>query len=446
MDNVAKSPGEDKKRTVGSAAVHSAPGAMPRAAFAVWVLLLAAGGSVWAGQAFAPRPVMVSVRDAGEIEKAAAIHAAGVILIAPAASGPATSELARAARERGLTFWLAARNLNAASALASALASADADGLALILSDPEQPASPRRNFDELMKIKREGDRLAEALQRLKARLGRRMLAVCAPLRAINPQTAASAYIPVKDMIRSGVVDWVCLSGAERYNFHRLRLQRDAALHAGLFVDAGAAPARTRAGLVARAVLAAGRSPSCEAVWLVGFPIDLARQAATDAAAAAKRREAERAAIEQAIRSGRFAVDQAIPASERNNQASVHGVAQSFTPSRDGECPLAEVYATIRGSAASDLKVEIRDDASGRPGKRVLAAAAIPAFALAHEPTYRWARAWFKPAAKLRKGQRYWLYLPNASARGGSYVWGIAGNGATERGRAWSSRYDYSKHS
>ncbi len=47
--------------------------------------------------------------------------------------------------------------------------------------------------------------------------------------------------------------------------------------------------------------------------------------------------------------------------------------------------------------------------------------------------------------QLKRGTKYWLYLPDASHPEGRYLWGIAGNGATQRGGAWSRRYDYTKH-
>ena len=407
----------------------------------LWIVLASTPVDAWC-------PLVVSVRGSGDIEKAASLRATGVVFVAEGSAmneAESMAKLAAQARARGLSFWIGVRTLDRAAALASA----DVDGLALIFSCFAKAPAKRRNVRELMEIKARGERRGAAVRRLKSLLGRKKLALCTRIDAIAPETAVCAYVPAKELIRAGVVDWVCLSAAERYNFHRLRLLRDTVLHAGLFADAASAKSKAWPDLVRQAVLGSMWNETCERAWLVGFPIDLVRRVAVDAIETHRRYGARRAVIDAAIRSGRWAVDQEVSASARTSQATVHGVAQSFAPSRDGACPLAELYVTVRGAAGAalpPLKVEIHTDDGGKPGPRVLASATIPLVAFRHEPTYRWGRALFEPAVKLRKGRRYWIYLPNASGRQGSYVWGIAAKGATARGRAWSSRYDYSKYS
>jgi len=325
----------------------------------------------------------------------------------------------------------------------------EATGLALMFPSPQGEDAPTVDFEALMAIKEKGDALGEALRQTKKRLGAsQKLAICAPYSEIRPETAKRTYVPVEDLIRDGTVDVVCLSGTERYNFHRLRLLRDVPLRAGTFVDGAAIEEKARAGMLSRAVLGAIQNDTCECLWVHNLPIEMVGRVITHTMESCEREKAQREALAKAIEEGRLIVDQGVPAKSRNNQATVHGVAQSFVPSEDGACPLIQLYAALRrcrGPLPPALKVEIRLDDRGKPGKEALAKSEIPAAELGHEPTYRWGSANFEPAVPFAKGAKYWLYLPDASHPEGSYVWGIASNGATERGNAWSRRYDYTKH-
>ena len=142
------------------------------------------------------------------------------------------------------------------------------------------------------------------------------------------------------------------------------------------------------------------------------------------------------------------MDQEVSEKGCNDQATVHGVAQSFVPSRDGACPLVQTYAAIRGCPGPlppPLKVEICEDDGGKPGQTVVANTEIPAAEFGHEPTYRWGSAYFNPPVKLRLGRTYWIHLPTARHPEGSFVWRIVKDAATARGRAWSRSYAYANH-
>ena len=300
-----------------------------------------------------------------------------------------------------------------------------------------------------MAVKSKGDALGESVRQIKKRLGAtQKLAICGPYSEIRPETARGTYVPVEDLIRDGTIDVVCLSETERYNFHRLRLLRAAPLRTGTLVDGAAIEEKARAGMLSRVVLAAMQNDTCECLWVHNLPIDLIGRVITHTVESHAHEQTQREALVRAIEEGKLVVDQEVPAKSRNNQATVHGVAQSFVPSEGGACPLIQLYAALRGCRGPlppALKVEIRTNDDGKPGRETLAESEIPAAEFGHEPTYRWGSASFEPAVPLKKEAKYWLYLPDASHPEGSYVWGVAGEGASERGNAWSRRYDYTKH-
>lgn len=415
------------------------------------ILLIGIVGLASAMAQVGDREFVVSIRatGSGEAAKAASLGAGGVLFVIEDPTKD-TSELIRAlcaeTKRNGLKLWIGTRSLTKVRHLKLH----EAVGMALIFPPQEgEPARPD-DFDSLMENKRRGDRLGAAIRQIRREFGsNKGLAICVDHSAIDPETAADMYVPVRDLVRDGTVDLVCLSGVERFNFHRLRLLRDTPLCAGAFLDGRSTTEKARAGLVSRGVLAAIENDTCECLWIANLPIDLVGRVVTDTVDGYKRNKAQREAIDRAIEEKELVVDQGIPEKARNNQATVHGVAQSFVPSRDGGCPLIQIYAAIRGCRGPlppALQVEIRTDEGGRPAGNAIATAAIPAAEFGHEPAYRWGSAHLGPPVGLKKNMRYWIYLPNASRAEGTYVWGIAGDGANERGNAWSCRYDYAKHS
>jgi len=265
---------------------------------------------------------------------------------------------------------------------------------------------------------------------------------------ITPETARTQYVPVADLVRDGTVDVVALAGAERGNLHRLRLLRDAPLGGGVFLDGRSCEENRRVDTLRRTALDAVQNETCQLLWLDGFSLEMVSAVASTVESWRNGRR-QRAALETAVAKGELTLDQEVSEKDARDVASLHGVAQGFVPSRDGRCPLVQIYAAIRGSHASlppPIHVELRGDEGGKPGSNVLAQADIPAAEFGPEPAYRWGTAELVPAPLLKKGQTYWIHLINTSHPDGNYVWRMAKDAAGPRGHAWSKRYDYTKHS
>jgi len=421
------------------------------------VLLTLSGRSSWAdigGRGFV---VAVSAEDAASLDKSiadAAGHGATGVLLAVDDVSDETAELVRRAsahtKQRGIELWLGITQCwETAPSRMERLSTEQVAGIAFLFPTPQgEPAEPG-NVAAQMEIKKRGEQLGELIRRVKGGLqNNQRLVVCVAAWEIDPETARDRFVPVKDLIRDGTLNCVCLAGAERMNFHRLRLLRDASLRAGIFLDGDSAEERHRAGLLERAALATVDNSTCDCLWLSGLPTALAARVVPQAIKRREQAKARQTALEEAIQRGALVVDQEVSEQDCNDQATVHGVAQSFVPSRDGECPLVQLYVAIRGCSGPlppPLAVEIRDDDGDKPGEAVLAKTEIPAAEFGHEPTYRWGSAYFDPPVSLKKGDKYWIHLPAARHAEGSFVWRIVKDGANARGRAWSRSYDYASH-
>jgi len=353
-------------------------------------------------------------------------------------------------KQRGVELWLGiTQRWETVPRLLERLKTEQVAGIAFLFPAPQgEPAEPGDLVTQ-MEIKKRGEQLGELIRQVKAAIQKNQkLAVCVAASEIDPETARERFVPVKDLIRNGTLDCVCLAGAERVNFHRLRLLRDAPLEAGIYLDGDSYEERQRGGLLERAALATVDNPTCDCLWLSGFPPALAVRVVPRAVERREQSKARQKALDEAIQRGTLVVDQGIYEKDCNDQATVHGVAQGFVPSRNGECPLVQLYLAIRGCPGPlppPLKVEIRDDDNGKPGESVLAKTGIPAAEFGHEPTYRWGSAYFDLPVSLKQGNKYWIHLPAARHAEGSFVWRIVKDGANARGRAWSRSYDYSRH-
>jgi hypothetical protein len=388
-----------------------------------------------------------------QMTKGASCGAGGVAVIVRAVTGETAALIAdlstRAARH-GTKLWIAVeRPDESAPDFARALASLPVEGLALYCAAPKGDSTDPDKRAALLAIKRRGDELGQSIRRVKRQLGaQKKLALCTAMSEIAPETARGQYVPVGDLVRDGTVDVVALGEAERMNFHRLRLLRDAPLRAGSFLDASSVEEKRRAGQLSRAALEVLQNDTCELLWLCDFPVQMVSQVVPVAVEGLKQSLERREALEAALAKGELVVDQEVSEKNCNDQASLHGVAQSFVPSRDGLCPLVQVYAAIRASRGPlppPMHVEIRADAEGKPGAGVLAKTDIPAAELGLEPAYRWGSARWNPPLPLKKGQTYWIYLTNTSHPDGNYVWRLLKDAAGPRGHAWSRLYDYTKH-
>ncbi len=421
---------------------------------AIWLL---SDRPAWAdigGRGFV---VAVNGADGTSLEESiadAATHGVtGVLLVVGDVSDEVMKSIRQASdlsRQRGLEFWLGiTQRWETASRLMDRLDAEQVAGIALLFPMPQGEPAELGDLAAQMEIKKRGEQLGQLIRQVKATLSKNQkLAVGVAASEIDPETARDRFLPVKDLVRDGTLDCVCLAGAERMNFHRLRLLREAPLAAGIYLDGSSSEERQRGGLLERAVLAAVDNPTCDCLWLNGFPTALAVRVVPQAVERRKQAMARQQALEEAIQRGTLIVDQGISEKDCNDQATVHGVAQSFVPSRDGECPLVQLYAAIRGCSGPlppSLQVEIRSDDNGKPGESVLAKTQIPATEFGHEPTYRWGNAYFDSPVTLRKGKMYWIRLPAARHVEGNFVWRIVKDGANARGQAWSRSYDYANH-
>ena len=369
--------------------------------------------------------------------------------IEPEAAEP-ISRLSGEAHRRGVRLWVAVDFPGkVAPAALDRLPLRQVGGVALIVPPPQGKTTQPGKLPALLDLKAKGDALGAKIRQIKGKLTKgQKLALCVAVSEILPETARDQYVPVNDLVRDGTLDVVCLSEAQGLNFHRLRLLRDAPLCAGVLLDARSAEPSRQAGLLERAALAAVANPTSECLWLAGFSRALVGQVVPSAVERHKQAQARQAALEKDIAAGELAVDRAVSEEGCNDQATVHGVAQSFVPSRDGLCPLVQIFAALRGCAGPlppAPRVEIREDEDGKPGAAVLARTEIPAGDFGREPAYRWGSACFDPPVRLRGGVTYWIYLPDARRPEGSLVWRLVKDGAEAGRRAWSRAYDYSKH-
>ncbi len=388
-----------------------------------------------------------------QMAKAQSQGADGLMLVLDGLQGDPTKtieHLSARAAQLGLKLWIGTSfPTPAAKRAAQTVASHKVEGLALVFPQPTGEPKESSDLAGLFAVRREGIELGDSIRALKSTLGaNRKLAICLAASEIAPETTLDRFVPVGDLVRDGTLDVVCLSGAPRNNFHRLRLLRDTPLRAGIFLDAATVEARGRLGLTGRVVLEAAENETCECLWLAGFSADVAARVVSDTLQHQKQERAQREALNRAVAEGRLVIDQQVSARAADNLATVHGVAQSFRPSRDGAIPLVQLFAGLRGCSGPlppPLVVEIRADEEGKPGEQILAKTEIPARQFGHEPAYRWGSARFDPPVRLKRDVRYWIHLPNATSPQGSYIWRIASDGANQRGAAWSRRYDYSKH-
>ena len=388
--------------------------------------------------------VGIQTSDSATLDKAVAMGAAGVVLNS-ADPGKSLASLSDQTAKHDLALWLGVPYPGKVPELAHA----NIEGLALIFGPATGEPIAKTDFQQLLARKRQGDEVANAIRAAKKSLpARTKLALCTDLSEIAPETSHTRYVPVRDLIRDGTLDVVCLGDAEGFNFHRLRLLRDAPLRAGILVDGSGIKGKGTGGIVSRAVLASLKNDTCDSLWLLRLPIDLTSQMVPQTITGYSQGTAQHQAIQEAIRKGELVIYQEVDPKTCNDQATIHGVGQSFIPSRDGVCPLIQIYAAIRGCKGSlppPLQVHLRINDGNMPGGVSIAKTTIPASAFGHEPTYRWVNAYFDPPVHLSKGEKCWIYLPNAKHPEGGYVWRIIKKGASERGSAWSGRYKYGDH-
>lgn len=419
----------------------------------VWAAAIAGGLAVVSPAATGDAPagplaVVVSVgvaprRDVADLGRALsalrAQGAAGVLLCGAGVDAATAPALASLGGDGPVELWVAADFPGDVSPAATACGALPCTGLALVLPPPQGEPLPHTDLAPLLERRRAGEALAERVRAVRLGLApERRLALCVPLANTRPETSRGYAVDVGGLIRDGTVTTVVYSGDPAWNAHRARLLTDRPLRVAATVS-GAHP-----GAVQDAVLAACSNPTLDALWLCDMNAAHGLALVRDTLAAREAAVRLEASLAEALAAGRAKVILEVPEKRGNNQATVHGVAQCFTPTAAGGCTAVQVYAALRlkGDAApTPLRVELRADRDGRPGDQVLAAGTIPAVAFGHEPSYRWGTVCFAPAPALAAGQRYWVYLPANEV----YVWRLVSAGATSESHAWSCRYDYGTH-
>lgn len=308
-------------------------------------------------------------------------------------------------------------------------------------SDPRK-AEPD-SLAQMFFIRLKGEHLAAAIREVAAEARRRgkRVGLALPFSETNVRTAVHAYLDVEGLIREKVVDEVALSGQPRFNLLRWKVQAEPPPTAGLWATIPADGKGLRATLAA-----ALENATADGLALDALPaLAAGRWKQIPEAAKAwetQRREKERFAA--ALASGEYRVVAGVPEAKGADQATTHGVAQSFALEQPADVVAVRLFLALRAAADAevpDIAVELRADRDGKPLGDVLAAGTVTPFQVSAEPSYRWAAAQFPSAVRLEAGRTYWIHAPNAPG----YVWRIDPSASYPRGNAWSSRYDYAKH-
>ena len=302
---------------------------------------------------------------------------------------------------------------------------------------PPETAAPG-SVEHGLVLKLKGEIALRRAQALKQKGGK--VIALAPVTALRLSAATTHFLDLVPAVQQGWLDEVWLDGVDRHQPILLKLRAKHPLQVWQWLDMGQFDSvklgQVRSIESLDGVVLAGGEPD---------PVALVKRFQSMVKAFAAH-EARMQTLQQALASGKFACVAGLDAKHRDNQATVHGVAQQFRPSASGACRLVRIFATIRGGtdpALPALTVRLLDMPPKEAGKP-LATAEIEPWQFALEPNYRWGMAAFEPAVPLERGKDYWLHLPHVAAGGVTYVWGCAKPGKYAPGQGWSRRYDYSQ--
>ena len=298
------------------------------------------------------------------------------------------------------------------------------------------------SLEQMFFLRLKGEHLAAAVRKVAAEAHRRgkKMGLALPLSETNVRTAVHAYIDVEGLIRDKTLDEVAVLGGQRFNFLRWKVQADPAPVASIWVGTGpdGKGLRTTIGMVlknatadglvldALAALAGGRCGEVEA-----------------AVQALEKQHLERERFDAAIAKGEFHVVAGVREPKDGDQATTHGVAQSFLLDKPASVAAVRLFVALRAAPdadVADLSVELRADREGKPNGEVLAAGAINPCALSADPTYSWAVVRFPALVRLEAGRAYWIYVSDTKG----YVWRMDRKASYSHGNAWSRQYDYTK--
>ncbi|MEA3402133.1 MAG: hypothetical protein U9R79_12930 [Armatimonadota bacterium] len=303
--------------------------------------------------------------------------------------------------------------------------------------DPRQ--AEEGSLQHLLFVRLKGQMITELFRELSAAADV-PLYVATPPSDVRPETALWRHIDLHALLAGDLVAGVIMVSEEPVDLRRYRLHTQRPILAGLMVpgDAAAAAAAVMRSRDGGVLLVTARERT-GAEWLQAF---------AQAADAYRRGRRQRLRLAEAVESGELRVVAGVKPEGELDQATIHGVGQSFQVARPVAVSAVGLLCTLRGAgpaAMPDLQVRICPDADGRPDtERVLAEGRIPAAAFAEAgPGYQWGYARIDPPLALEADTTYWLHAPESTAGGNSYVWRVAPDGrAYPHGHAWSSRYDY----
>ncbi len=304
-------------------------------------------------------------------------------------------------------------------------------------------AAAETSVDRALFAGLQAEAMGELLSAIRKQCPRLKLALACTRSDLVPYTAIGAALDVPGYVGRGLLDEVMVSEAATPDLMGLKLQTDGPLPAWAWC-AAPTPQALRPVLVA-----AFRATALDGIVVqtAGMPEDIVRLVREVEAAVRAQRETQ-AALERAIQSGPLRQVAGCEAKGREDQATVHGVAQGFRVAEATQIAAVGLQLSLRGPDAfslAPLSVTIRADAEGKPAGEALATATIAPDGLSAEPGYRWAYARLDHRLALQPGTAYWLHVADPHGATSSYMWRLAKGGGYDGGQAWSSKYDYGAH-
>ncbi len=305
-------------------------------------------------------------------------------------------------------------------------------------SDPRK-AGPD-TIEEMFFVRLKGEHLAAAIREVAQEARRRALKVgiaVAPSET-DVRSAERAYLDVEGLLRERAADEIAVIGRPQFNFLYWKPQAYPSPSGVLWARVGADGRGLR-----QAAMQFLENDTADHLVIEAAPeaVKWREIAAAKTDRAAQRAENER--FMAALAAGKYRKIAGVEEPRKTDQATTHGVAQSFTLDKPATAVVARLLVALRPKPQDlipDLPVELREDRDGAPQGKVLAAGSIAPNMVGYYPEYTWAVARFSRPVRLEAGRTYWIYVPDTP----SYVWRTDPSGSNPQGHAWSRRYDYAR--
>ncbi len=301
---------------------------------------------------------------------------------------------------------------------------------------------PAPGLDRALLAGLKADLIGELLRAIRQARPELHLALACAETDLLPYSATGAALDVPAWIARGLVDEVMVQSTRSPNVLGLKLATDRELRCLAWCRVSTdAEMRSAAGLAAR-------TPGLDGVVLEG-PVDAGRfaRALSEARQRCVEQTARQAALRAAVAGGEVVTLAGVVLKEPLDQASIHGVAQSFSLAKPARMTALGIVAALRGPDAAGLpplQLVVVADEGGKPGNVVLGSAALGPESFSPEPGYGWAYAYLDSPLQLEAGRTYWLHAPDPRGATASYVWRISKGDVYPGGHAWSSKYDYTR--